>query len=220
MVKMLTHVGAGAALAVATGVGAWLYILAAGRPFGSWSWTALTFCLLLVVTLALTTLAAVSTPFEPRLARWRFIGDPIGHGATNPLAIGYQLDHAASESNPPRRVTGETRWLWVAAPPFIATLALGVTLATSDDTPTTPGIILDTDAVAIARQALDESATATHRQLLGTQISTAKDTALRLENAVAFEVIHPERLVYAVYFGAAGTVTDPAHIQTVPGPVV
>lgn len=220
MATPLRDLATGAALTAATGFLAWTYILAFGQPFGAWGWTELAFCLSIAVCMLLAMLAAISVPFESRLARWRFVGAAPGLGHTNPLAIGYQQDPPAIKLNNPRPVAENTRWHWVMLVPVCATLALGVAMASANSSVRPTETISATDVVAIARNTLPAAASGADRQLLGVQVSTTADAAQRLGSTVAFEVIHATRLVYVVYFSAAGVVSDPAAPQTVAGPVV
>jgi hypothetical protein len=221
MATSLTRVGAGAVLSVATGLAAWLYIGVAGQPFGNWGWATLTFCLLIAAVLTLTILAAASSPFEPRLLRWRVAGDPLGRGAIDPLAIGYQMDLAASESNPPRRVTSESRWLWVALVPAISALVLGATLARSSDGVTPRMLISDRQAIAVANQALERTVLTEQPFLLGYVVTTPAEASRHFDGAVPFAASEPDRLVFIVFFTTSREAAkEPSSHRVTPGPSV
>ncbi len=83
-----------------------------------WDWPVIAFTLSLAEVLILGALAALEGPFEPRLRRWDVPHDP--------LAIGFQLDLAAAEQNPPRTPTVGPTWLWMGLPPSVLAIVLGI----------------------------------------------------------------------------------------------
>jgi hypothetical protein len=187
------HIATGGALAAATVLLAWFYTRVGGRAFGSWSWTTLAFTLLVAQVLILAGVAVASGPFEPRLRRW--------NAASDPLAIGFQLDLAATERNPPARVGIEARWLWMALLPALAAGIVGAAMARDSTAGNRAPLIPDVEAVAIAEQALTELLPPKQsRALLGYELTTAADAAAYLRDAVPFAVTDSKRVVFVVYF--------------------
>ncbi|HMM40904.1 MAG TPA: hypothetical protein PKA95_03300 [Thermomicrobiales bacterium] len=101
-------------------VGISVAIESAGLLSGRWGWVVIAFALSLAEVLILGALAAIEGPFEPRLRRWDVPRDP--------LAIGFQLDLAAAEQNPPSTIGVGAAWLWIGLAPLVTTIVLGITL--------------------------------------------------------------------------------------------
>lgn len=101
-------------------VGLGVVLASAGPIAGLWDWQVIAFALSLVEVLAIGALAVLDGPFEPRLRRWDVPRDP--------LAIGFQLDLAAAEQNPPSTIGFGATWLWIGLAPLVTAIVLGITL--------------------------------------------------------------------------------------------
>lgn len=101
-------------------VGLGVVLASAGPIAGRWDWQVVAFSLSLAEVLAIGALAVLDGPFEPRLRRWDVPRDP--------LAIGFQLDLAAAEQNPPSTIGVGAAWLWIGLAPLVTAIVLGITL--------------------------------------------------------------------------------------------
>jgi hypothetical protein len=189
----------GLLLALVTVAVAALALRAVDASSDTLRWPALAAGLLALETIVLTFVAVMSVPFEPRLRRWSQPKDP--------LAIGYQLDLATMELNPPVRQTIDSRWLWAALPPLLAAFALGGwLLATTAAPDNRPGIILEDDAIRTAEQIVAQSPPAGARVVAQhveiTTYALARESIGERGRVLAAPA-DTDRLVYDVWFGPA-----------------
>ena len=176
-----------------------------GASFGELSWPAVAAGLLALEAIALTFVAVLSVPFEPRLRRWSQPHDP--------LAIGYQLDLATTELNAPVRQTIDSRWLWAALAPLLATFTLGIWLLANASAPDVgPRIMLQDNAIRTAEQfvaqtpAADPHIAVQHVEL--TTYGLARDFIAERGQVVAAPA-DADILVYDVWFGPSPSSVNP-----------
>jgi hypothetical protein len=195
----------GLMLALVTVAVAALVLRALSASSDTLRWPALAAGLLALETIVLTFVAVISVPFEPRLRRWSQPHDP--------LAIGYQLDLATTELNAPVRQTIDSRWLWAALPPLLATFALGGwLLATTASPDNQPGIILENDAIQTAErtvaQAPPTGATVVAQHVELTTYALARDFIGERGRVVATPA-DADSLVYDIWFAPSQSPVNP-----------